>query len=52
LKKALGDIVHAVFGPQMKYRINDDDFPYTDPSFEVEVNVKGTAAEGPARRVA
>jgi phenylalanyl-tRNA synthetase alpha chain len=49
LKKVLGDIVHAVFGPQMQFRINVDNFPYTDPSFEVEVNVKGTAAEGPAR---
>ncbi len=49
LHKALGDIVRAVFGPEMKFRINADDFPYTDPSFEVEVNVKGTAAEGPAR---
>jgi phenylalanyl-tRNA synthetase alpha chain len=49
LKKALGDIVHAVFGPQMQFRVNTDTFPYTDPSFEVEVNVKGTAAEGPAR---
>ncbi len=49
LKKILGEIVHAVFGPDMKFRINTDTFPYTDPSFEVEVNVKGTAAEGPAR---
>lgn len=49
LKKVLGDIVHSVFGPEMVYRVNDDTFPYTDPSFEVEVNVKGTAAEGPAR---
>ncbi len=49
LKKALGDIVRTVFGPAAGYRINDDIFPYTDPSFEVEVNVKGTAAEGPAK---
>ena len=49
LKNVLGDIVHAVFGPDMKHRVNDDTFPYTDPSFEVEVNVAGTAAEGPAR---
>lgn len=49
LKKVLGDIVHSVFGADMVYRVNDDTFPYTDPSFEVEVNVKGTAAEGPAR---
>ncbi len=49
LKNVLGDIVHAVFGPQMQFRVNEDTFPYTDPSFEVEVNVKGTAAEGPAK---
>ncbi|MEK7613510.1 MAG: hypothetical protein AAB439_01370 [Patescibacteria group bacterium] len=49
LKQVLGDIVRAVFGPESIFRINTDNFPYTDPSFEVEVNVKGTAAEGPAR---
>ncbi len=49
LKNVLGEIVHTVFGPQMQFRVNTDTFPYTDPSFEVEVNVKGTAAEGPAR---
>jgi phenylalanyl-tRNA synthetase alpha chain len=49
LKKILGDIVHAVFGPEMQFRVNPDTFPYTDPSFEVEVNVAGTAAEGPAK---
>ncbi len=49
LKRVLGDIVHTVFGPEMKFRVNTDTFPYTDPSFEVEVNVGGTAAEGPAK---
>lgn len=49
LKTALGDIVKTVFGPEQLFRINPDNFPYTDPSFEVEVNVKGTAAEGPAK---
>lgn len=49
LHKVLGDIVKTVFGPEQIYRINPDTFPYTDPSFEVEVNVKGTAAEGPAK---
>ena len=48
LKKVFGDIVHAVF-PGTEFRVNPDTFPYTDPSFEVEVNVKGTAAEGPAK---
>jgi phenylalanyl-tRNA synthetase alpha chain len=49
LKEALGEIVKTVFGPEQVFRINVDNFPYTDPSFEVEVNVKGTAAEGPAK---
>ena len=49
LKQALDDVVRAIFGPDTGFRINDDTFPYTDPSFEVELNVKGTAAEGPAR---
>ncbi len=49
LKRALGEIVKTVFGPEQVFRINPDNFPYTDPSFEVEVNVKGTAAEGPAK---
>lgn len=49
LKRALGEIVKTVFGPEQMFRINPDNFPYTDPSFEVEVNVKGTAAEGPAK---
>lgn len=49
LKEALGEIVKSVFGPEQVFRINPDNFPYTDPSFEVEVSVKGTAAEGPAK---
>jgi phenylalanyl-tRNA synthetase alpha chain len=49
LKTALGNIVRAIFGPETNFRINTDTFPYTDPSFEVELDVKGTAAEGPAR---
>ena len=49
LHKVLGDIVHAVFGDAQKFRIKPDTFPYTDPSFEVELDVTGTAAEGPAK---
>lgn len=49
LKEALAEVIKTVFGPQQVFRINVDNFPYTDPSFEVEVNVKGTAAEGPAK---
>lgn len=49
LHAALADVVHSVFGPTQKFRINTDTFPYTNPSFEVELDVTGTAAEGPAK---
>ena len=49
LHHVLGEIVKTVFGPEQIFRINEDNFPYTDPSYEVEVNVKGTLAEGPAK---
>lgn len=49
LKNALSEVAKGVFGESAHIRFNKDDFPYTDPSLEVEVNVKGTAAEGPAR---
>ena len=49
LKKVLTEIAQNIFGPTTQIRFNVDNFPYTDPSFEVEVNVKGTAAEGPAK---
>jgi phenylalanyl-tRNA synthetase alpha chain len=49
LQNALTQLMQGVFGPQVKIRFNPDTFPYTDPSLEVEMNVKGTAAEGPAK---
>ena len=49
LKDALAAIAKSVFGDNTIIRINPDTFPYTDPSVELEINVKGTAAEGPAR---
>lgn len=49
LKDALTAIAKSVFGEDTVIRINPDTFPYTDPSVELEINVKGTAAEGPAR---
>lgn len=49
LKDAMSQMAKAVFGPDTVIRFNKDTFPYTDPSLEVEINVKGTAAEGPAR---
>ncbi len=45
LEKALGNIAKAVFGPNAKYRLNKDTFPYTDPSLEMEVDINGKWVE-------
>lgn len=39
LKRVLSEIVRELFGADVEFRINEDAFPYTDPSFEVEVKV-------------
>lgn len=48
LENALAEIAKSIFGDRA-IRFNPDVFPYTDPSLELELNVKGTAAEGPAK---
>jgi phenylalanyl-tRNA synthetase alpha chain len=45
LEEALGSIAKAVFGPDVKYRLNKDTFPYTDPSLEMEVDIDGAWVE-------
>lgn len=45
LEEALGNIAKAVFGPSVKYRLNKDTFPYTDPSLEMEVEIEGRWVE-------
>ncbi len=45
LEEALGNIAKAVFGPDVKYRLNKDTFPYTDPSLEMEVEIEGKWVE-------
>ena len=45
LEEALGNIAKAVFGPSIKYRLNKDTFPYTDPSLEMEVELNGNWVE-------
>ncbi len=37
LKNILGKVAKAVFGESVEYRFNDDAFPYTNPSVEMEV---------------
>lgn len=41
LEEALGNIAKAVFGENVKYRLNPDTFPYTHPSLEMEVEIGG-----------
>lgn len=45
LSNVLVNIAQAVFGKDVKYRINDDKFPYTDPSLEMEIEVDGKWVE-------
>ncbi len=39
LQKVLVEIAQAIFGQNIKYRFNADEFPYTDPSIEMEVQI-------------
>ena len=45
LKNVLSEIVKSIFGPDVVYRFNEDVFPYTNPSLEVEVQVEGEWVE-------
>lgn len=45
LEEALGNIAKAVFGENVKYRLNKDTFPYTYPSLEMEVEINGQWVE-------
>ena len=39
LKEVLTEIALAIFGKDIKYRFNIDEFPYTDPSIEMEIKI-------------
>ncbi|MBI4117297.1 MAG: hypothetical protein HY451_01255 [Parcubacteria group bacterium] len=41
LKNALIEIAQSIFGKDTKIRFNQDDFPYTDPSLEMEIEKNG-----------
>jgi len=41
LKNILIKIAQAIFGKDVKYRFNEDTFPYTDPSLEMEIERGG-----------
>lgn len=40
LKNTLSEIAHSVFG-DVNFRFYEHDFPYTDPSFEMEAEING-----------
>lgn len=41
LKEVLWNTIKALFGENVKYRFNEDNFPYTTDSLEVEVDYEG-----------
>jgi len=41
LKAVLTEIAQTVFWKDIQYRFNKDEFPYTDPSLEMEVEIGG-----------
>ena len=41
LKNALTEIAQGIFGKDIKIRFNPDNFPYTDPSLEMEIEING-----------
>lgn len=45
LKEVLANVVKAAFGPDIIYRFNDDNFPYTHSSLEMEVDKDGQWVE-------
>jgi phenylalanyl-tRNA synthetase alpha chain len=45
LKEILANVVKAAFGPNVKYRFNPDNFPYTHESLEMEVDKDGQWVE-------
>jgi phenylalanyl-tRNA synthetase alpha chain len=45
LKNVLSSVAKSVFGEEVNYRFYDHTFPYTDPSFEMEAEIKGKWVE-------
>lgn len=41
LKEVLRDVAKNVFGEEVEFRFYDHNFPYTDPSFEMEACING-----------
>lgn len=41
LKNVLSEIARAIFGEEVEFRFYEHNFPYTDPSFEMEAKING-----------
>ncbi|MEK7090494.1 MAG: hypothetical protein AAB930_02820 [Patescibacteria group bacterium] len=41
LKIVLAEIAQTIFGKNISFRFNEDKFPYTDPSIEMEIEIAG-----------
>lgn len=46
LQDVLSEIAKTIFGADIKYRFNKDQFPYTNPSLEMEVEVSVPSSQG------
>ncbi|OGI61088.1 hypothetical protein A2814_01995 [Candidatus Nomurabacteria bacterium RIFCSPHIGHO2_01_FULL_38_19] len=55
LKNSLSEIATSIFGNNINFRFYDHNFPYTDPSFEMEAEINGQWVEmlgsGMVRRI-
>lgn len=45
LKNVLSDVAKSIFGDSINFRFYDHNFPYTDPSFEMEAEINGKWVE-------
>ena len=45
LKNTLSEVARAIFGNEIEFRFYDHQFPYTDPSFEMEAFINGQWVE-------
>lgn len=45
LKNVLSEVARSIFGQEVNFRFYDHQFPYTDPSFEMEVDINGKWVE-------
>ncbi|MDO8424017.1 MAG: hypothetical protein Q7S54_00210 [bacterium] len=45
LKNVLSEIARSIFGNEVQFRFYDHQFPYTDPSFEMEAYINGVWIE-------